>query len=71
MDLIYVPAEESDIEPLFQFNKDLIDRYEDISKIDYSKVLSWVLNKLKRHIGEYNPCLPEQSEGRVLSLPSS
>lgn len=64
MDLIYVPAEESDIEPLFQFNKDLIDRYEDISRIDYSKVLSWVLDKLKKHIGEYTcVCLNDQKAG--------
>lgn len=53
MTLIDVPAETSDIEPLFQLNKDLIDRYENISEIDYSKVLSWVLNKLKTHINEY------------------
>lgn len=64
MDLIYVPAEESDVESLFQFNKDLIDRYEDISKIDYSKVLSWVLNKLRKQIGEYTRvCLNNQKVG--------
>ena len=51
--LTYIRAEASDIETLFQLNKDLIDRYENISQIDYSKVLSWVLNKLKTHISEY------------------
>ncbi len=51
--ITYIPAEPSDIELLFQLNKDLIDRYENISQIDYSKVLSWVLNKLKTHISEY------------------
>lgn len=53
MNLIYVPAQVRDIEPLFQLNKDLIDHYENRSQIDYSKVLSWVLNKIKNHISEY------------------
>ena len=53
MNLNYVSAEESDIEPLFQLCKDLIDQYEDISQIDYSKVLSWVLNKIEKYISEY------------------
>lgn len=64
MNLIYGPAEENDIEPLFQFNKDIIDHYEDVSKIDYSKVLSWVRNKLQKHIGEYTcVCLNNQKAG--------
>jgi ribosomal protein S18 acetylase RimI-like enzyme len=53
MNLIYASAEEKDIEPLFQLSKDLVDRYENISQIDYSKVLSWVLNKIEKHISEY------------------
>lgn len=53
MNLTYVPAEVRDIEPLFQLSKDLIDHYENISQIDYSKVLSWVLNKIEKHISEY------------------
>lgn len=53
MNLTYEPAEKTDIEPLFQLNKDLIDRYESTSQIDYSKVLSWVRNKLEKRIDEY------------------
>lgn len=53
MNLIYVPAENKDIEPLFQLNKYLIDRYENISQIDYSRVLTWVLNKIEKNISEY------------------
>lgn len=53
MNLIYLPAGESDIELLFQLNKNLINDYENISQIDYSKVLSWVLNKIEKHISEY------------------
>lgn len=53
MDLIYAPAKERDIGPLFQLNKDLIDQYENLSQIDYSKVLSWVGEKIKKRISEY------------------
>ncbi|HBF37664.1 MAG TPA: N-acetyltransferase [Firmicutes bacterium] len=53
MNLTYAPAEKEDIEPLFQLNKDLIDRYENTSQIDYSKVLLWVRSKIEKHIGEY------------------
>ncbi|MDT8719697.1 GNAT family N-acetyltransferase [Clostridium sp. 19966] len=53
MNLTYGPAETADIELLFQLNKDLIDRYENISQINYSKVLSWVRNKIEKHIDEY------------------
>lgn len=53
MNLTYAPAQKDDIEPLFQLSKDLIDQYENISQIDYSKVLSWVRNKIEKHIGEY------------------
>lgn len=53
MNLTYVPAKESDIEPLFQLSKDLIDRYENTAQINYPKVLSWVLNKIKKNINEY------------------
>lgn len=37
MDLIYVPAKESDVEPLFQMSKDLIDRYENITYLYFSR----------------------------------
>ena len=61
MNLTYVPAKESDIEPLFHLSKDLIDRYENISQINYPKVLSWVLNKIKKNINEYN-CIFRDSQ---------
>lgn len=51
--LIYESAEIRDIKPLFLLNKGLIDSYEDISQIDYSKVLSWIMNKIEKHISEY------------------
>ena len=36
--------------PIFEFNKALIDAYEDKTQIDYEKVLAWVRRKLERCI---------------------
>ncbi|MGM9618552.1 MAG: GNAT family N-acetyltransferase [Oscillospiraceae bacterium] len=53
MTLTYAPAQEADIEAIFAFNKEQIDRYEDTAAIDYEKVLGWVRRKLRQHISEY------------------
>ena len=53
MELRYEPARPEDIEALYAFNKELIDRYEDIEAIDYEKVLHWVRRKLETRISEY------------------
>lgn len=51
--LTYQPADASDLDALFIFNKELIDQYEDLSQIPYQKVLAWVHQKLEQHIQEY------------------
>ena len=53
MKLDFRPAQPEDIEPLFAFNRELIDAYEDKSLIDYGRVLAWVRRKLERHLSEY------------------
>lgn len=53
MNIEYKPADKTDIEPIFEMNKALIDEYEKIEAIDYQKVLSWVRNKIETHIQEY------------------
>lgn len=53
MVLTYKPAEASDLDALFAFNKELIEQYEDFSQISCEKVLAWVRQKLERHIQEY------------------
>lgn len=49
MTLCYEPACQEDLEPLFQLNKQLIEQYEDLSSIDYPKVLAWVRRNLQRN----------------------
>ena len=53
MNLQVIAADMSDIPVIFSQAKDLIDRYEDITAIDYDKVLAWVKEKITSHISEY------------------
>lgn len=51
--LYYRKAEERDIPVIFDQAKTLIDAYEDISAIDYDKVLSWMERKITAQIENY------------------
>lgn len=53
MDLTYEKATDADIEQIFRFSKELIDRYENIQSIDYEKVLAWVRRKIEKNIQDY------------------
>lgn len=53
MNLQFIPAEKADIPVIFAQAKELIDTYEDISSIDYDKVIKWVNNKISREISTY------------------
>ena len=50
MELLFKPASIDDIEAIYLLCKDLIDKYEDKSVIDYQKVLLWVKNKIEKRI---------------------
>lgn len=53
MELTFTNATEQDIDPIFSFCKELINRYEDPSGIDYIKVLNWVYRKISENISSY------------------
>jgi len=53
MNLHFVPAEEADLEILFELNKSLITQYEDPSSIDLDEVLAWIKRKLQKKLSEY------------------
>ena len=53
MELLFKPASIDDIEAIYLLCKNLIDKYEDKSVIDYQKVLLWVKNKIEKSISEY------------------
>ena len=51
--IAYISTETTDISAIFGFCKDLIDCYEDISTIDYEKVLHWIKDKITKNISMY------------------
>lgn len=55
--LRFEPARPEDIDTLFRLNKALIDEYEDLSSIDYPKVLDWVQANIRRHLAFFNRVL--------------
>lgn len=59
MILSYENAALQDVETIYEFNKYLIDRYENIQNIEYDKVLAWVREKIEDNIHEYKRVLLE------------
>ena len=57
MKITCIPADETDIQTIFDLNRDLICRYEDTAAIDLSRVLAWVRRKVEENIAEYRRIL--------------
>jgi len=53
MKLRFEVAGTTDLEPLYELNKSLIEQYEDLSSIDLPAVLAWVRKKLTKKLDEY------------------
>ena len=53
MDITFIKAEAADIPAIYDLNKKLIEKYENLQKIDFEKVLQWMKNKIESHINEY------------------
>ena len=53
----FVSAEQRDLPLLFQLNRQLIDDYEDISSIDYDRVLAWVQKNLETMLPHFRKIL--------------
>lgn len=53
IELSYVTATEKDILPIIGLSRALIEKYEDLSSIDYPKVLRWVESKIHKNIKKY------------------
>ena len=51
--ITYEKAKVEDIEPIYELCKQLILDYEDLEKIDVSKVLDWVREKIESSIEQY------------------
>ena len=57
MNLTEIPADLSDVQRIFSLSKALIDQYEDLSSIDYDRVLAWVRRKIDENITQYRRIL--------------
>ena len=57
MKLEFVTADESDIPVIFLQAKSLIDTYEDLTSIDYERVLAWLNRKITQNISQYTAVL--------------
>ena len=55
--ITYISAEQRDLPLLFALNKQLIDSYEDVSAIDYEKVLAWVQKNLEQMLPHFRKIL--------------
>lgn len=55
----FEPARQEDILPLFQLNRELIDKYEDCAAIDYDRVLSWVRNNIAAQLPHFRRVLAD------------
>jgi len=53
MIITYETAQICDIDIIYQLCNQLIDKYEDLERIDYDRVLAWVRRKIESSIGEY------------------
>lgn len=53
MELTYETASQQDVASLYQLNKALIEAYEDLTAIDFEKVLAWVHRKISENISGY------------------
>lgn len=62
MSIHLVPAEESDLDLLFELNQSLIKQYEDLSSIDLDEVLAWVGRKLKKKLHEYRAVILSETK---------
>lgn len=57
--LTFEPARQEDILPLWDLNKNLIDRYEDCASIDYDRVLNWVRKNIETQLPHFQRILSD------------
>lgn len=71
MELHYIPAESADIETIFSQLKALIDAYEDLSSINYEKVLLWCRRQIEENICQYTCILADGEKAGWYRLSAS
>jgi ribosomal protein S18 acetylase RimI-like enzyme len=67
----FEPAEQRDLPLLFALNKALIDEYEDLTAIDYDRVLLWMRQNLEVHLPDFHRILYEGEPAGFFCLSDS
>ena len=68
MKVTFVPALQEDIPRIFQLNKELIHRYEDLSSIHLGKVLGWVENNIRHQLPHFRRILADGAHAGYFCL---
>ncbi|QQY78822.1 acetyltransferase (GNAT) family protein [Keratinibaculum paraultunense] len=53
MELTFRNASSTDIDKIFELNKDLIEKYETNLNYDFEKIFTWVKKKIEKNIDNY------------------
>ena len=64
-------ARPEDLDTLFQLNRQLIDTYEDVTAIDYNRVLTWVRKNLEKNLPHFTRIFSDGSLAGYYCLMSS
>ena len=68
MNIELVETNKESIDEIFNLNKALIDKYENIENINYSYVLGWVKDKVTNYIQEYKTILYESKKAGYVRI---
>ena len=68
MQISFQPIKPEDVEKIFQFQKELIERYEDLSSIDCEKVFAWCKKKIQITMQDYRRIMVEKELAGYFAL---
>ena len=59
MEITFAPALPEDVQTIWEWNRDLIARYEDPDAVDMDRVLKWTLRKIQGNLDQYHRILAD------------
>lgn len=68
MQISFQPIKPEDVEKIFQFQKELIECYEDLSSINCEKVFAWCKKKIQVTMQDYRRIMVEKELAGYFAL---
>ena len=68
MQISFQPIKPEDVEKIFQFQKELIERYENLSSINCEKVFAWCKKKIQVTMQDYRRIMVEKELAGYFAL---